>query len=111
MLKSQLDLSTRVLAGYYARWAAVRKLLHQFLAAKPSDESGQAVKKQILSLGAGFDTTYFQLQVRPCAVASPLYDVPGLLLMLQMFRCRLLGRVEKQHLLCDPGTKAAVKVS
>ncbi|CAN1248876.1 Leucine carboxyl methyltransferase 1 homolog [Linum perenne] len=40
--------------GYFARWAAFRKLLNQFL------EKDQ--KKQILSLGAGFDTTYFQLQ-------------------------------------------------
>jgi hypothetical protein len=111
MLNCQLDLSTRVLAGYYARWAAVRKLLHQFLAAKPSDESGQAVKKQILSLGAGFDTTYFQLQVSPCAGASTLYDVPGLFIMLQVFRCTLLGSVEKQHLLCVPETKAAFKMS
>ncbi|CAI0445954.1 unnamed protein product [Linum tenue] len=41
--------------GYFARWAALRQLLFQFL------DSGQT-KKQILSLGAGFDTTYFQLQ-------------------------------------------------
>ncbi|KAJ7514172.1 hypothetical protein O6H91_23G031400 [Diphasiastrum complanatum] len=40
--------------GYYARWAAIRKLLLQFL-----DSVGP---KQILSLGAGFDTTYFQLE-------------------------------------------------
>ncbi|MQM07653.1 hypothetical protein Taro_040492 [Colocasia esculenta] len=42
--------------GYFARWAALRKLLLQFL----SIDSG--CKKQVLSLGAGFDTTYFQLQ-------------------------------------------------
>lgn len=48
--------------GYYARWAALRKLLLQFLdTEKSGDEQGQT-KKQILSLGAGFDTTYFQLQ-------------------------------------------------
>ncbi|KAL5728445.1 hypothetical protein ACHQM5_001527 [Ranunculus cassubicifolius] len=47
--------------GYYARWAALRKLLVQFLTSEnQSDGGGQ--KKQILSLGAGFDTTYFQLQ-------------------------------------------------
>jgi tRNA wybutosine-synthesizing protein 4 len=40
--------------GYFSRWAAFRQLLSQFL------ESSQA-KKQIVSLGAGFDTTYFQL--------------------------------------------------
>ncbi|XP_048334727.1 leucine carboxyl methyltransferase 1 homolog [Ziziphus jujuba] len=48
--------------GYFARWAALRKLLNQFLESESNaDEHGQ-VKKQILSLGAGFDTTYFQLQ-------------------------------------------------
>ncbi|KAF3440110.1 hypothetical protein FNV43_RR18388 [Rhamnella rubrinervis] len=49
--------------GYFARWAALRKLLNQFLdSGSNADENGQ-LKKQILSLGAGFDTTYFQLQV------------------------------------------------
>ncbi|KAF3439387.1 hypothetical protein FNV43_RR17664 [Rhamnella rubrinervis] len=48
--------------GYFARWAALRKLLNQFLdSGSNADENGQ-LKKQILSLGAGFDTTYFQLQ-------------------------------------------------
>jgi hypothetical protein len=47
--------------GYFARWAALRKLLNQFLDTEVG-EKGQ-LKKQILSLGAGFDTTYFQLQV------------------------------------------------
>ncbi|GLT84305.1 hypothetical protein SLE2022_025410 [Rubroshorea leprosula] len=47
--------------GYFARWAAFRKLLYQFLDCEGSDEKGH-MKKQILSLGAGFDTTYFQLQ-------------------------------------------------
>jgi tRNA wybutosine-synthesizing protein 4 len=41
--------------GYFSRWAAFRKLMSQFLL------SGTSSKKQILSLGAGFDTTYFQL--------------------------------------------------
>jgi hypothetical protein len=49
--------------GYFARWAALRKLLYQFLdVEKKTDENGPT-KTQILSLGAGFDTTYFQLQV------------------------------------------------
>ncbi|CAM8990866.1 unnamed protein product [Rhodiola kirilowii] len=48
--------------GYFSRWAAFRKLLSQFLDAGKDIESGGSVKKQILSLGAGFDTTYFQLQ-------------------------------------------------
>lgn len=50
--------------GYYARWAVIRKFLLQFLEAGTSSSDGISVdcKKQILSLGAGFDTIYFQLQ-------------------------------------------------
>ncbi|XP_006305182.2 leucine carboxyl methyltransferase 1 [Capsella rubella] len=44
--------------GYFSRWAAFRKFLSQFL--ESTNETAPA-KKQILSLGAGFDTTYFQL--------------------------------------------------
>lgn len=47
--------------GYFARWATFRKFLHQFLNTEVKSNDGH-VKKQILSLGAGFDTTYFQLQ-------------------------------------------------
>lgn len=47
--------------GYYARWAALRQLLFQFLESK-GHGGDRTLKKQILSLGAGFDTTYFQLQ-------------------------------------------------
>ncbi|XP_073028352.1 leucine carboxyl methyltransferase 1 homolog isoform X2 [Primulina eburnea] len=48
--------------GYFARYAALRKLLYQFLDCEiDTDEKGNS-KKQILSLGAGFDTTFFQLQ-------------------------------------------------
>ncbi|XP_075476481.1 leucine carboxyl methyltransferase 1 homolog isoform X2 [Primulina tabacum] len=48
--------------GYFARYAALRKLLYQFLHCEiDTDEKGNS-KKQILSLGAGFDTTFFQLQ-------------------------------------------------
>ncbi|KAL8129820.1 hypothetical protein V2J09_018975 [Rumex salicifolius] len=48
--------------GYFARWAALRKLMFQFLDCE--GETGEKVetKKQVLSLGAGFDTTYFQLK-------------------------------------------------
>lgn len=46
--------------GYYARWSVLRKLLHQFLGA--GNGSNDQNRKQILSLGAGFDTTFFQLQ-------------------------------------------------
>ncbi|KAK9015273.1 hypothetical protein V6N11_006388 [Hibiscus sabdariffa] len=48
--------------GYFARWAALRKLLYQFLDCDGSNSEKGSTKKQILSLGAGFDTTYFQLQ-------------------------------------------------
>ncbi|XP_022843560.1 tRNA wybutosine-synthesizing protein 4 isoform X2 [Olea europaea var. sylvestris] len=41
---------------------AVRKLLHQFLNCEVNTDGQGNTKKQILSLGAGFDTTYFQLQ-------------------------------------------------
>uniref|UniRef100_A0A2P2LLL1 [phosphatase 2A protein]-leucine-carboxy methyltransferase n=1 Tax=Rhizophora mucronata TaxID=61149 RepID=A0A2P2LLL1_RHIMU len=48
--------------GYFARWAAFRKLLFQFLDCEVCTTEKGHVKKQILSLGAGFDTTYFQLK-------------------------------------------------
>ncbi|XP_010523103.1 PREDICTED: leucine carboxyl methyltransferase 1 isoform X2 [Tarenaya hassleriana] len=47
--------------GYFARWAALRKLLLQFLDSVATSDQTQT-KKQILSLGAGFDTMYFQLK-------------------------------------------------
>ncbi|KAG5113423.1 hypothetical protein JHK82_036692 [Glycine max] len=50
-------------ASYFARWAAFRKLLYQFLDVEKKTDGDAPIKKQILSLGAGFDTTYFQLQV------------------------------------------------
>ncbi|AQK80300.1 Leucine carboxyl methyltransferase [Zea mays] len=46
--------------GYYARWSVLRTLLHQFLNAGKNSNNDKP--KQILSLGAGFDTTFFQLQ-------------------------------------------------
>eukprot|EP00257_Ricinus_communis_P028033 XP_025015447.1 leucine carboxyl methyltransferase 1 homolog isoform X2 [Ricinus communis] len=48
--------------GYYARWAALRKLMYQFLDCEMNGDEKGHTKKQILSIGAGFDTTYFQLQ-------------------------------------------------
>lgn len=52
------------LKGYYARWAVLRKLLRQFLSSTNLGlEKNCQPRKQILSLGAGFDTTYFQLKV------------------------------------------------
>uniref|UniRef100_M8AUD6 Leucine carboxyl methyltransferase 1 homolog n=1 Tax=Aegilops tauschii TaxID=37682 RepID=M8AUD6_AEGTA len=46
--------------GYYARWSVLRKLMLQFLNAGSGSDDQK--RKQILSLGAGFDTTFFQLQ-------------------------------------------------
>ncbi|KAM6556205.1 hypothetical protein CsatB_003224 [Cannabis sativa] len=48
--------------GYFARWAALRQLLFQFLDTESYGDEKVQTKKQILSLGAGFDTTFFQLQ-------------------------------------------------
>ena len=44
--------------GYYARSAALKHLILDFL---QFESKGQ--KKQILSLGAGYDTTWFHLKV------------------------------------------------
>eukprot|EP00270_Netrium_digitus_P003426 TRINITY_DN13951_c0_g1_i2.p1 TRINITY_DN13951_c0_g1~~TRINITY_DN13951_c0_g1_i2.p1 ORF type:complete len:344 (+),score=69.09 TRINITY_DN13951_c0_g1_i2:36-1034(+) len=46
--------------GYYARWAAHQVLLQQFL--RPSADPTDRKKRQIISLGAGFDTLFFQLK-------------------------------------------------
>ncbi|KAK9142880.1 hypothetical protein Syun_012280 [Stephania yunnanensis] len=60
-VKRPLRRSPIINRGYFARWAALRNLILQFLhCGRHSD--GSVTKKQILSLGAGFDTTYFQLQ-------------------------------------------------
>ena len=45
-------------AGYYARTAALKALIQQFLTL-----CGEEQPKQILSLGAGYDTTWFHLKV------------------------------------------------
>ncbi|KHN23908.1 Leucine carboxyl methyltransferase 2 [Glycine soja] len=45
--------------GYFARWAATRKLLYQFRDVENNTDGDALIKKQILSLGAGFDPTYF----------------------------------------------------
>lgn len=55
-------------AGYYSRQAALRLLLQQFLHTTHSKAS-QPI--QILSLGAGFDTTWFQLQASGRYTAAP----------------------------------------
>lgn len=60
-VKRPLRRSPIINRGYFSRWAAFRKLLAQFLESGISSNETAQPKKQILSLGAGFDTTYFQL--------------------------------------------------
>ncbi|KAM7277257.1 hypothetical protein ACFE04_019123 [Oxalis oulophora] len=48
--------------GYFARWAAFRTLLYQFLDCDRNVDEKDRSRKQILSLGAGFDTMFFQLK-------------------------------------------------
>ncbi|XP_078173604.1 leucine carboxyl methyltransferase [Carex rostrata] len=55
-IRKQIRRAPIINRGYFSRWAVLRKMLLQFLNTQ-TDE-----RKQILSLGAGFDTTYFQLQ-------------------------------------------------
>lgn len=57
--------------GYFARVSAIDTLIQRFLACEPGDskeaDSGgifALAKKQIVSLGAGQDTTFFKLAVR-----------------------------------------------
>ena len=53
--------SSNTCAGYYARFAAFQQLIQSFLQrCSQSDTAGSA---QIVSLGAGFDTTFFNLKV------------------------------------------------
>nr|XP_009796080.1 PREDICTED: tRNA wybutosine-synthesizing protein 4 isoform X3 [Nicotiana sylvestris] len=61
-VKKPLRRSPIINRGYFARWAALRKMLYQFLDCNPNADGSGNIKKQILSLGAGFDTMFFQLQ-------------------------------------------------
>ena len=62
-----------VRAGYYSRMAILRQLLDQFLTAKQG--TGPGPPKQVLSLGAGFDTTWFTMQV--CVPQASLLCLVG----------------------------------
>ena len=53
-------------AGYYARYAALRSLLLRFLAGAGSVAGGA----QVLALGAGYDTSFFQLALEGIAPAK-----------------------------------------
>lgn len=61
-VKKQLRRAPIINRGYFARWAALRKMLNQFLECEPNADGNGNIRKQILSLGAGFDTMFFQLQ-------------------------------------------------
>lgn len=71
--------------GYYSRVAGVEEVLRQFLS---SDSSS----KQIVSLGSGFDTTYFRLKKRNGA------NIPALYIELDYERvCRTKKRIMRKH--------------
>ena len=53
--------ASRCHAGYYARFAAFQQLIQSFIQRCRQGDSHR--KTQVVSLGAGFDTTYFNLQV------------------------------------------------
>ena len=55
-LSAQRRRSPLIHRGYYCRMAVVRRLLEQIIGGT------QSAGLQILSLGAGFDTVFFQLQ-------------------------------------------------
>eukprot|EP00271_Cylindrocystis_brebissonii_P015015 TRINITY_DN36891_c0_g1_i1.p1 TRINITY_DN36891_c0_g1~~TRINITY_DN36891_c0_g1_i1.p1 ORF type:complete len:366 (-),score=61.06 TRINITY_DN36891_c0_g1_i1:460-1557(-) len=75
-VKRPLRRSPVINRGYYSRWAGVRKLVDSFISLPsdvPRDRNGSTTEVlptrdngrrecQILSLGAGFDTLFFQLQ-------------------------------------------------
>ncbi|KAK9831066.1 hypothetical protein WJX74_001902 [Apatococcus lobatus] len=61
-VKRHLKRSPLINRGYYSRIAALRQLLRGFL--QTPDIIGP---RQVLSLGAGFDTIFFQLQANGCA--------------------------------------------
>lgn len=61
-------------AGYFARWAGLRVLVDQFLGGAAHTQGGPGAGAQgsvpldglqIVSLGSGYDTLFFQLKVRP----------------------------------------------
>ena len=51
--------------GYFSRVLVLRQLLQQFLEAARQQAERRV---QVLSLGAGFDTTFFHCQVRSCSL-------------------------------------------
>lgn len=70
-------------AGYYARYAALRQLLAGFAAAL------RGAPFQILSIGAGFDTSFWQLQGSTLDIrAYTEIDVPAVCLS----KARIIGR-------------------
>jgi hypothetical protein len=81
-------------AGYFSRVLFLRQLLQQFLKAAARSQRGT----QVLSLGAGFDTTFFHFQVSSLRAAGPkacphTYGCPSCLPTLLAHRLRLQCKV------------------
>lgn len=93
--------------GYYARWATMRMLLMQFLESDIANATGPPPKKQILSLGAGFDTTFFQLVVEGRAphkfVELDFLEVTKKKTMLIASKEVLLSKLGPEKPAIDPG--------
>lgn len=80
--------------GYYARVQAIRAALKHFL----SNLGG----RQVVSLGAGFDSTYFVLKVRPMLLIQlPMKETSALCLtfycLLPCISCVLVGHSMKDE--------------
>jgi tRNA wybutosine-synthesizing protein 4 len=56
--------------GYFSRVAGIEEVIKQFLGIVRG--AGGAAVPQIVSLGAGLDTTFFKLRVCAVAAAAPL---------------------------------------
>ncbi|KAF6016391.1 LCMT2 [Bugula neritina] len=70
-LKSAPRRSPLINRGYYIRDQAVQISLHSFLKESTSDSAA----KQIISLGAGFDTSFFKLSTQSNDTLSTVYYV------------------------------------
>lgn len=77
--ESARDGMVRGVAGYFARWAGLRVLIDQFLGGGAQGKEGEGTEGvvpleglQIVSLGSGFDTLFFQLKVPIHCLPSPV---------------------------------------
>lgn len=63
-------------SGYYSRFMVLRQLLLDFLQLTGHGQAGE-LQPQVLSLGAGHDTTWFQLQACPNYFPSHMNNNPA----------------------------------